>query len=423
MALGLTFGGATALNASAKRQDAAEQEKDKKEEKKDEKKGLPLKSDRKVEFTTDEGTWVSLDVSPDGKTIVFELVGDIFTLPIEGGQAKLISGGMAFDSQPKFSPDGQWITFISDREGSENIWIMHPDGTAVKQVSKDPNNDFTSPSWAPDGKYIFVSKAQFGIGSSEIWMYHVDGGSGVQITKSKPTPSTERNKRPNAMGVVASPDGKYLYYAAKLGSLYYNQQLPTWHIARRDRKTGDEDDLIHQIKSAFRPVLSQDGKQVLYVTRYETESGLRLRNLESGEDRWVKYPVTRDDQESLFTRDVFPGYAFLPGGKEIVYNQDGKIKRLDLVTGTEKIIPFTAQVSQELGPKLDFPQKVEQGPVKVRLIMDPVESPDGKKLAFSAMTHLYTMDLPGGKPQRLTRGSAHEFQPGPGRSMENPSFT
>src|SRR5437879_1259295 len=415
MVLGVSFGGATALLASRKRPDAVAQEKDKqeekKEEKKDEKKGLPLKSDRKVEFTTDEGTWLSLDASPDGKTIVFELLGDIFTLPIEGGQAKPISGGMAFDSQPKFSPDGQWITFISDREGSENIWIMHPDGTGVKQVCKDANNEFTSPSWAPDGKYIFVSKAQFGIGSSEIWMYHVDGGSGVQITKSKPTPTTERNKRPNAMGVVASPDEKYLYYAAKLGSLYYNQQLPTWYIARRDRKTGDEDSLIHQIKSAFRPVLSPDGRQVLYVTRHETESGLRLRNLESGEDRWVKYPVTRDDQESLFTRDVFPGYAFLPGGKEIVYNQDGKIKRLDLVTGSEKVIPFTAQVSQELGPKLDFPQTVEQGPVKVRLIMDPAESPDGKKLVFSTMTHLYTMDLPAGKPQRLTVGNAREFQP------------
>src|SRR6266852_4067882 len=115
--LAVTFASATALNAGATRPDAAEQEKDKKEEKKDEKKGLPLKSDRKIEFTTDEGTWLSLDVSPDGKTVVFELVGDIFTLPIEGGQAKLISGGMAFDSQPKFSPDGQWITFISDREG------------------------------------------------------------------------------------------------------------------------------------------------------------------------------------------------------------------------------------------------------------------------------------------------------------------
>src|SRR5467141_1879525 len=144
--LGVTFAGATALNSSAKRQDAAE--KNKQEEKKDEKKGLPLKSDRKMEFTTDEGTWLSLDVSPDGKTIVFELVGDIFTLPIGGGPAKLISGGMAFASQPKFSPDGKWIAFLSDREGSENIWIMHPDGAGVKQVSKDPNNEFTSPSWA-----------------------------------------------------------------------------------------------------------------------------------------------------------------------------------------------------------------------------------------------------------------------------------
>src|SRR6202163_1118388 len=139
-----------------------EQDKDKKDEKKDdkkdEKKGLPLKPHRKITFTTDEGTWLSLDVSPDGKTIVFELMGDLYTLPIEGGQAKLISGGMAFDSQPKFSPDGQWIAFLSDREGSENIWIMHPDGSGVKQVSKDPNNEFTSPCWAPDGKYIFVSK-------------------------------------------------------------------------------------------------------------------------------------------------------------------------------------------------------------------------------------------------------------------------
>lgn len=393
--------------------DAAAQDKqaEKKDEKKEEKKGLPLKPARKIEFTTDEGTWLSLDVSPDGKTIVFELLGDIYTLPIEGGTAKLIDGGMAFDSQPKYSPDGKWIAFISDREGSENVWIMHPDGGGVKQVSKDPNNDFTSPSWAPDGSYIFVSKAGFGIGSSEIWMFHVDGGSGLQITKSKPTPATKRADRPNAMGVVASPDGKYLYYATKLGSLNYNAQFPMWHIARRDRKTGDEDDIIAQPGSAFRPVLSPDGKEIVYATRYETETGLRLRNLETGEDRWVRYPVTRDDQESLFTRDLFPGYAFLPDGKEIIYNQDGKIRRLNVETGAESIIPFTAQVSQELGPKLDFPQRVKEGPVKVRLIEDPVESPDGKKMAFSAMTHLYSMEIPAGKPERVTTGNAREFQP------------
>jgi Tol biopolymer transport system component len=401
-----------ARQAHAAAQEKKEERKDdKKDEKKDEKKGLPLKSDRKIEFTTDEGTWLSLDVSPDGKTIVFELLGDIYTLPIEGGQAKLISGGMAFDSQPKFSPDGKWVAFLSDREGSENIWIMHPDGSEVKQVSKDPNNEFASPSWSPDGNYIFVSKAGFGITTFEVWMYHLRGGTGVQITKAKPAPTTPRKERHNAIGVVASPDGKYIYYAVRHGGFAYNAQFPLWQIARRDRKTGDEDVLIEQLDSSFRPVLSPDGAQVLYVTRFETESGLRLRNLQTGEDRWVKYPVTRDDQESRFTRDLFPGYAFLPDGKEIVYNQDGKIRRLNLAAGTETSIPFTAQVSQEIGPRLDFPQKVEQGPVKVRLIQDPIESPDGRKLAFSAMTHLYALDLPTGKPQRVTSGNAHEFQP------------
>ena len=372
---------------------------------------MPLKPDRKIEFSTDEGTWLSLDVSPDGKTIVFELLGDIYTLPIEGGQAKLVDGGMAFDAQPKFSPDGKWIAFLSDREGMENVWIMKADGSEPQQVSKDPNSEFASPSWSPDGKYIFVSKTNFGIGPREIWMYHIDGGTGIQVTKSKPTPTIRRQDRPNDMGVVASADGRYLYYAERRGDFSYNAMLPQWVIKRKDRRTGDEDVIIQQPESAFRPLLSPDGQFMLYVSRYETETGLRLRNLHTGEDRWVRYPVTRDDQEALFTRDLFPGYAFMPGAKEIVYNQNGKIRRLNLATGAEQVIPFTANVSMDLGPKLDFPQKEPSGPVKVRLIMDPTESPDGKTLAFSAMTHLYAFDLPNGKPQRLTSGDSTEFQP------------
>ena len=397
----------------ARQENSGSQEKkeEKKDEKKDEKKGLSLKSDRKIEFTTDEGTWISLDVSPDGKTIAFELLGDIYTLAIAGGEAKVISGGMAFDSQPKFSPDGKWIAFLSDRDGNENVWTMRADGSDAKQISKDASGEFASPSWSPDGNYVFVSKAGFGINTFEIWMYHVQGGSGVQVTKAKPAPATPRAERHNALGVVASADGKYLYYAMRHGGFSYNAQLPLWQIARRDRKTGDEDVLLQQLESSFRPVLSPDGTQILYVTRYETESGLRVRNLQSGDDRWVKYPITRDDQESRFTRDLFPGYAFLPDGKEVVYNQDGKIRRLNLATGTDTVIPFSAKVSQELGPKLDFPQRVEEGTVKARLIQDPAESPDGKQLAFSALTHLYTLDLPGGKPRRVTTGNARQFQP------------
>ncbi len=403
---------AAAITA-AQEDDAQEKDKtdEKKDQKKDEKKGLPLKSDRKITFSTDEGTWLSLDVSPDGKTIVFELLGDIYTLPMEGGKAKLIDGGMSFDSQPRFSPDGQWIAFLSDREGSENVWIMKADGSGVKQVSKDSASELASPSWDPSGKYIFVSKTKFGIGPREIWMYHVDGGTGVQITKAKPSPTTPRDQRTSDMGAVASRDGRYIYYAQRHRDFSYNSMFPLWEIRRKDRKTNEDDTIIQQPRSAMRPGLSPDGKFMLYVTRSETESGLRLRNLESGEDRWVRYPVTRDDQEAIFSRDLFPGYAFLPDGKEIVYNQDGKIRRLNLETGAESVIPFTAEVSQDLGPKLDFPQKEESGPVKVRLIHDPAESPDGKKLAFSAMTRLYTLNLPDGKPQQLATGKSTAFQP------------
>ena len=125
---------------------------EKKEEKKDEKKSpLLLKPERKVEFSTDEATWLSLDVSPDGRTIVFELLGDLYTLPIEGGEAKRLpvsdsshkdGVNMAFDSQPRFSPDGKWIAFLSDRDGSENLWLCKADGTEPKKLSKETDNFF-----------------------------------------------------------------------------------------------------------------------------------------------------------------------------------------------------------------------------------------------------------------------------------------
>ena len=98
-------------------------EKEKTDQPKKKSHGLPLTPDRTIEFTTDEGTWVSLDVSPDGKTIVFDLLGDLYTVPIAGGEAKAITTGLAFDSQPSYSPDGKLIAFVSDRDGADNLWI------------------------------------------------------------------------------------------------------------------------------------------------------------------------------------------------------------------------------------------------------------------------------------------------------------
>ena len=160
---------------------------------------LPLKDTRNISFTTDEGTWMSLDVSPDGKMIIFDLVGDLYSIPFRGGEATRITSGIAFDSQPVFSPNGEKISFISDRGGSENLWVADNDGGNPKQLTQSNNAQYASPIFSNDGNYVYVSQTSWPARTFEIWMYHVKGGSGIQITKSKATPSTPGNLWKNTL--------------------------------------------------------------------------------------------------------------------------------------------------------------------------------------------------------------------------------
>lgn len=250
--------------------------------------GLPLKPDRTIEFTTDEGTWVSLDVSPDGKTIVFELLGDLYSIPIAGGEARAITTGPAFDSQPSYSPDGKMIAFVSDRDGAENLWIARSDGSDPRPLTKDKQSLYASPSWTPDGDYVLASRQpQLPWGAFELWMYHIRGGSGVAVTKSKPKPDARPDEWVHAIGAVASKDGKHLYYTKrnKMFNAYNNLNFPLSQVAHRNRVTGDEDTITEAQGSAFRPVLSPDGTKLVYGTRLDNETGLRIRDLASGEER------------------------------------------------------------------------------------------------------------------------------------------
>src|SRR5262249_12212383 len=391
---------------------------DKKDEKKEE---LILKPEAKVSFTTDEGTWMSLDVSPDGQTIVFDLLGDIYTLPIAGGEAKRIVGDMSFEAQPKFSPDGKLIVFTSDRSGADQLWVCKPDGSDPKPITKGRGPGmlyFLSPSWTTDGAYILASKAERGIGTFHVYMYHKDGGSGVSVGPPPPPPPTPGQQGPppgpqlNKMGAVASPDGRFIYWAQRNGAFSYNAQFPLWQIVRFDRDTSETSTITNAIGSAMRPVLSPDGKHLVYATRYETRTALRVRDLETNQERWLINNVTRDDQESRATRDTFPGYAFMPDGKSLIVPVDGKIKRVDFATGQATVIQFSAKVEMDIAARLHFDYKVDDGPnVKARLIRYPALSPDGKRLVFSAFNKIYVMDLPGGAPKRLTNLQVGEFMP------------
>ena len=391
------------------------------DEKKDEKKKeepLPLKPARTVKFTTNEGTWMSLDVSPDGKTIVFDLLGDIYTIPVEGGTATKIHGGMSFESQPKYSPDGSTIAFLSDRSGSENVWVMKSDGKDPKAVTTGPRAMYVSPSWSEDGNYIVVSRSDQSIGAFHPFMYHKDGGSGVSVgPPPPPLPAPGQQGPPpapplNRMGTIFSPDGRYIYYSQRTGPFNYNASFPIWQVFRFDRDTGETSRITNSQGSAMRPVLSPDGKNLVYATRFETRTALRVRNLETNQERWLIDNVTRDDQESRATRDTYPGYDFMPDGRSMIVPINGKVARVDFATGQATDVPFTVNVEAEVGPRVHFQYKVDDGPtVEARLIRYPAVSPDGKRVAFTAFSKLYVMDLPSGTPRRVTTGTDGEFMP------------
>lgn len=398
-----------------RQQPGEEQEEQKQEEDAKTPRELPLKTAETIEFTTDEVTWMSVDVSPDGQTIVFDLLGDLYTMPITGGEAKRIVGGLSFESQPTYSPDGKTLAFLSDRSGVENLWIANADGSDPRPVSKDQKtNDrpqiMTSPAWTPDGEFILVSKARPpDPGTFWLFMYHRDGGTGVRVgAPPPPQPSPDSQgppppPPPNKMGAVVSPDGRFIYYAQRNGAFTYNVRFPLWQIYRHDRETGDAMQVTNAPGSAIRPVLSPDGKWLVYGTRHKTGTGLRVRHVETGAERWLAYPVTRDDQESRASRDTLPRYDFIPDGTSIVVPIGGKLQRIDLETGHATPIPFTARVQAEIAPRVYTPVRADDGPmVRARLIRWPTVAPDGTRLVFSAMNRLYVMDFPNGAPRLLT---------------------
>ena len=390
------------IASTAMAQDTGDTEKDSTSTKKNE--NLPLEVGRMISFPTDEGSWISLDVSPDGSTIVFDLLGDLYTLPLTGGEATRLTSSMAFDSQPRYSPDGKKVLFVSDRSGGNNLWTIDLETGDSTQVTKGNGGQYQSPEWTPDGEYIVASKGETRLGVVKLWMGHVDGGAG-QILIPEPANS-------KTVGPALSPDGRYIWHAQRTGSWQYNASMPQYQLAVYDRETGDTFTRTSRYGSAFRPTLSPDGKWLVYGTRHEEQTGLRIRALETGEEEWLAFPVQRDDQESIADLDVLPGMSFTPDSEELVASYGGKIYRIP-VDGSDAIpVPFSIDVNLSVGPEVSFDYRISDDPTFiVKQIRDAVPSPDGSRLAFTSLDRLYVMDYPDGTPRRLTDADYVEAMP------------
>ncbi|MEY3342375.1 MAG: hypothetical protein RL090_59, partial [Bacteroidota bacterium] len=286
---------------------------------------------KQTNFTVNEGTWMNLDISPDGKTIVFDLLGDIYTLPISGGKAKVLRQGHAYEVQPRFSQDGKMISYTSDAGGGDNIWVMGSDGSNPRQITKEDFRLLNNAVWSPDGKYL-VSRKHFtsgrSLGAGELWMYHLNGGDGIQLNKRK-------NDQQDLGEPCWSADGRYIYFSEDVypgGYFQYNKDPNSqiYVIKRYDTHTGEIDQVTGGSGGAVRPQISRDGKRLAFVRRVREESVLFIRDLDTGEEWPVFSGLSKDQQEAWAIFGVYTNFNWTPDDKEIIIWAGGKIKRINV---------------------------------------------------------------------------------------------
>ncbi len=365
-----------------------------------------------VSFTIEEGTWMNLDISPDGSQIVFDLLGDIYTIPANGGQAKILKEGLAYEVQPRFSPDGKKILYTSDLGGGDNIWWMNSDGSDAKQITKEKFRLLNNPAWMPDGEYLIARKhftSTRSLGAGEMWIYHISGGDGLQLTEMK-------NKQQDVNEPTVSPDGRYVYFSEDMypgGYFKYNKDpnKQIYMIRRYDREKGKIENVVSGPGGAHRPQISNDGKFLAYIKRVRTKTVLYVHNLETGEEWPVFDGLSKDQQEAWAIFGVYTGFDWFPDDQHIAIWGKGKLWKVNVNSTNSTNIPFKVNAKHRIAEtvKGEYPAFEEEFSVKV--IRQAVTSPDENWVVFNAIGHLWKKKLPNGKPQRLTTSNDFEYEP------------
>ncbi len=351
---------------------------------------LPLKPTRTISFETTEGSYMDVDLSPDGKEIVFTLLGEIFKMPVEGGTPEQLTRGMAINFHPIWSPDGKKIAFVSDISGAWRLQVMQADGTTQRTFDPGRLYGITSndgdiafppiPIWLTDGTAVLVPGNNYLTGRL------------VSLVSGSSTLPEDVKKI-----FDISPDGRLYYYwidhFTKVEIIYY------------DRLTGKISKFAELPAHACNPRISPDQKWLIYMTNSDPKGSLVARDLATGKEEVLV------DQLDSHKRKPEEHFTFSRDSKHLLIGYMGKIHQIDLEHRADKIIPFKAKLNIDCADFNCNSYKLSLDPLQVRYTRWANASPDGKKLVFSALHKIYIMDLPNGKPYLLVSQPLDQLQP------------
>jgi imidazolonepropionase-like amidohydrolase/Tol biopolymer transport system component len=333
-----------------------------------------------VEISVNEGTWISVTIH--GDTLAFDLLGDIWTMPISGGAATRITSGAAWDIEPAFSPDGQRIAYVSDQGGNEQIWLMNADGSDSEQFTDEDTARITEPVWDTTGPYIIARRRTVdtrSIGVTELYQYHLDGGAGFQLTYLDDDPHAGE----------PTIDGDRIWFSTRWGRFGYDQNPidGIWQISRLDRRTGELRVVLRGSGSAARPVVTPARDGLVFVSRDREKTLLEHFDFASRTRRVVADWLDHDQMEGFAMHGVYPRMDWTENGDLVLWAK-GKLWRLDL-GGTRTEIPFSAQGSWDFH---DVPRTAPEvaDTVPIKVLRWPVWNRTGD-VAFSAAGRLWVV--------------------------------
>jgi imidazolonepropionase-like amidohydrolase/Tol biopolymer transport system component len=364
---------------------------------------------RTIEFETTEVTEPDVTVSPDGEWLVFTILGHLFRVSTEGGDAEQLTFGLCYDQQPAFAPDGGRIAFVSDRDGSEgNIFILNMETRDVAQLT----DEFwaTTPSWSPDGETLAYLSIEL-----EAWRPRGWGDVNLparirRVAAAGGEPESVNSQPELVQDLFHFGDGRLAWVTWSFERPGGYPPRPETHVETLHPPEGS--DTVLSIEGIVGQVLA--GPQSDRLVYWRT---LRRPGLEAyGQQAWiVSSPI--GEQEYQIAALTQPGHepraALSADGNTIYIGNAGRLWAGGIEDGSFKPIPFAAHVQFSATERIPYAEKTFPTPgtiVRPRAILTPRLSPGGDRLVFGVAGHIWEQ-LPGQEARRLFDGNAVERNP------------